>query len=855
MHRVFTCVLCFALACATAQAASTLVVPDQYSSIQKAIDAAKRGDTVRVKAGVYVIKKGINLKSGIVLAGDGRDVVTVSSKEAENPVLDLYDVGGVKISGLTLEHAGSREQKIKLKSSDRDIRSVISVVSSSVEINDCIIRGGYVDGISIWQEAEAVVKGCRIEKNLRNGVYVYGYGSSATISDNEIVENASAGLRFVDSEGSGERNVCSRNSHGIGISGDESEVTLSQNKCDDNKNTGIFVQEEADPIIEGNTCSGNRFAGIMIGDEGTDPTIRGNTFSGNKKTGMNIRKRAGGIVEGNTCSNNAESGIVVTGVDNQIVLTNNLCEKNKQDGISFTCGSTGTLEENICRGNGGRGIFVAYEGTKATLSSNECSENNANGILIERGADVHASNNICSKNTRTGIAIGGFGTNPTIENNKSIDNKRYGIWIGHDAEGIVRGNECSGNSLTGIFVVSKHAEPILENNDTHDNAEGDIKIDRESSYDETWVYEAEVEWLFRSESFDRLERMATVLRRDKLRYESGSWQLNWFHKNLRIDKYKSTNNSPERNVKISNNWIKAYPDSVSARIALAKAYKNMAWDARGGGYVNTVSKEGWRKFGEYLDKAEGVLSEAEKLEQKDPELYALMVIVGMGNGWSDGRIRDAFQKGLAIEPNYYPLFYYYCDTLLPRWGGKYGDVERLADEAVEMTKEFDGEAMYALIADDVRSYVGNADYVRVHNFSWPRVKKGFDDFLEARPESIYRRNNYCLMACLHKDQDKANELFEEIGEDWESYFWKNEESLNEWKQWATGVGEYPELKRRSSSGPRSIAEMILGEGQGNTSAFRFILLAVLVSIPVGFSILVLAAVMFFKALDKRKKRA
>ena len=53
----------------------TRVVPDQYATIQAAIDAANAGDTVLVKAGMY--HEALRFKEGIELRGENRDTTIV----------------------------------------------------------------------------------------------------------------------------------------------------------------------------------------------------------------------------------------------------------------------------------------------------------------------------------------------------------------------------------------------------------------------------------------------------------------------------------------------------------------------------------------------------------------------------------------------------------------------------------------------------------------------------------------------------------------------------------------------------------------------------------------------------------
>ena len=55
--------------------AAVLMVPDDYGTIQEAIDAASYGDIVRVSAGTYT--ESIIMKDGVSVIGAGKDVTTI----------------------------------------------------------------------------------------------------------------------------------------------------------------------------------------------------------------------------------------------------------------------------------------------------------------------------------------------------------------------------------------------------------------------------------------------------------------------------------------------------------------------------------------------------------------------------------------------------------------------------------------------------------------------------------------------------------------------------------------------------------------------------------------------------------
>ncbi|MGZ9159174.1 MAG: pectinesterase family protein, partial [Nitrospira sp.] len=82
----------------------------QYRSIQEAVDAAKKGDTIFVKPGAYAEDVTIHSKEKIRLIGAGMDRVTLLGRER----VGVFHVGkwpygatDIEISGFTInEHGG-----------------------------------------------------------------------------------------------------------------------------------------------------------------------------------------------------------------------------------------------------------------------------------------------------------------------------------------------------------------------------------------------------------------------------------------------------------------------------------------------------------------------------------------------------------------------------------------------------------------------------------------------------------------------------------------------------------------------------------------------------------------------------
>src|ERR1035438_9633725 len=113
--------------------------------------------------------------------------------------------------------------------------------------------------------------------------------------------------------------------------------------------------------------------------------------------------------------------------------------------------------------------------------------------------------------------------------------------------------------------------------------------------------QSQAQSLLYQEKFDELEKMAQELRKTKAMFPEGVWKLHFFYMGLSP---KVT--SPEgwkSHLNLVDKWLQKSPSSITARIAAAVSWEFYGADARGKGYANEVSDEGWRKLGESFRNA------------------------------------------------------------------------------------------------------------------------------------------------------------------------------------------------------------------------------------------------------------
>jgi len=318
-----------------------------------------------------------------------------------------------------------------------------------------------------------------------------GTADVAVVEDGEvdIYRCRFTGGRWSEQEGRGGNGLLLRGST-VGY--------VHQCRVEGNQLRGIFIHDQAQPVLEGNVCSHNDAIGIAYAGS-SGGTARHNECSQNGLHGISIDDQAQPTLEENACTGNGEAGIVFFDSSSGTALGNN-CTENGYHGIAVNDQARPMLEANVCVHNGETGI--RYAGSSGgTASQNECSHNGMVGIIVREEAQPTLEGNVCTDNDTVGIAYfgqtggvargnectengyDGIGVleqaEPILEENTCADNGEVGIRFADTSGGVVRHNECWGNRW-GIFVAET-AHPDLADNDCYDNAEMNILDRRPSS--------------------------------------------------------------------------------------------------------------------------------------------------------------------------------------------------------------------------------------------------------------------------------------------------------------------------------------------------------------------------------------
>ncbi len=302
------------------------LVPEEYPTIQTAIDTAEDGEDIIVSSGVY--KENLIVDKAVNLIGVGRPVIDGGGRNTdESAVFICYlDNSSGRIQGFTVIGGGG---------------------------------GQFGHGIQILNCAPEIVDN-HIVGNKHVGVGIHGqknFTEKAKIHNNQIYDNAIGVSNGLGASGHiYNNNIYNNKVTGVGVRGLATPFVKS-NLIYGN-NIGIGIREEAYPTIEGNEVRDNTVgiavnpgdAAAVLAAPGSRLTVRGNTVRGNRRTGIFVSSInrsdlfvQGNMVSGNSADPNASrSGGIVAGYPHEALA------KIFMDG-------------NTVSGNGGRDMMLYKE--------------------------------------------------------------------------------------------------------------------------------------------------------------------------------------------------------------------------------------------------------------------------------------------------------------------------------------------------------------------------------------------------------------------------------------------------------------------------------------------------------------
>ena len=307
-------------------------------------------------------------------------------------------------------------------------------------------------------------------------------------------------------------------------------------------------------------------------------------------------------------------------------------------------------------------------------------------------------------------------------------------------------------------------------------SEGDaagLNVDFSADVNARYKYAGTIARMLKEEKFEELDCLADQVRSAKDRFPGGMWKIHLLYAGLyepiQYPVKHATEEDWDNLLQHLQRWATARPKSVTARVALARAYISYAFDARGEGLAKTVSGSGWKLFEERTALAKRILDEASSLPTKCPERYVAMLLVAQNQGWDAARARALFDEAFQFEPGYYYDARVLANYLLPKWGGQVGDTEKFPQDIADRVGE-KGDIVYFEVADYLICSCADSP-----KLSWERIERGFEASEKQDGVSMLNFNRIAFLASHFGKTDPivAEKVLARIGDQWDGETWEN----------------------------------------------------------------------------------
>ncbi|WDQ18237.1 hypothetical protein [Rhodopirellula sp. P2] len=190
-------------------------------------------------------------------------------------------------------------------------------------------------------------------------------------------------------------------------------------------------------------------------------------------------------------------------------------------------------------------------------------------------------------------------------------------------------------------------------------------------------------------------------------------------------------------------WLKRagerMPRSIVIPMLRAQHHRDLAWKARGTGFVNTVSKDGMRVFHEQLGVALEHLKPLLKKQQPATRVFSLALGISMGLSAPKSAVGELTKRAMQSPAKGSLSVHSSAVTyLLPRWYGNPGDFENYIEAVCDQLGGAEGDAMYSrLMVSTARFYPRGqpaSDFMRVDP---ERVLAGMDAYYAKEKTSVH----------------------------------------------------------------------------------------------------------------------
>jgi SpoVK/Ycf46/Vps4 family AAA+-type ATPase len=390
--------------------------PDCYRTIGDAISAARDGDVISVRPGVY--PESILLDRDVTLSGSGSpgDVRVESVGEA---VLRVA-VEHVEVSGIEFAH--------------RDGEVAVDLRAGALRLDECVITADSEVAVVARKDAQLRADGATVRNKGGAGVLVFD-GARAELSGCTLTEVATTAV-VARSAGVAALTDCAvTDAKGAVLAADRGVVELRECRVRDITGTAIVVEERGDLTATGTEISDVDGVALLSAG-GSKPVLR------------DCRVR----------DITAQAIVVVQNAS--VELDRVTVDGARGHAVQVLDGATGDLSECVFTGTGHDAVVAGEDGT-IRMAGCEITGGSGNGVVVERQARVTVTDCRVVGAAAAGLTARDQGR-LVVEGGEVRECQSGVTWHGH-ADGSIAGCAVRDNLGDGIAVLSDQDVEVGDN--------------------------------------------------------------------------------------------------------------------------------------------------------------------------------------------------------------------------------------------------------------------------------------------------------------------------------------------------------------------------------------------------------
>ena len=270
-----------------------------FSTVGEAVEAARPGDRIVVRPGLY--EEGLVVDKPLEILGDGPVAEIEIRARGADALLFRASIG--RVANLTLRQAGGEGEWYG-----------VDITQGRLDLEGCDISSQSRACVAIRNGADPRLRRNQIHDGKQGGVLVYDDGLG-TLEDNDITANAHAGVEIKTG----------------------GNPTLRRNQIHDGKPGGVYVYDNGLGTLEDNDITANAHAGVSI-KTGGNPTLRRNQIHDGKSGGVLVYDDGLGTLEDNDITANALAGVEIKTGGNPTLRRNQIHDGKRAASTSGTTG-------------------------------------------------------------------------------------------------------------------------------------------------------------------------------------------------------------------------------------------------------------------------------------------------------------------------------------------------------------------------------------------------------------------------------------------------------------------------------------------------------------------------------------